>query len=310
MNTKGMVPMSEYTISQWLFFFYFYCFIGWCYESTYVSIRQQHFVNRGFMRGPFLPLYGSGAIIMLIVSLPFKGNLMMIYIAGCVGATTLEFLTGFVMERLFRMRYWDYSKQYFNCNGYIFLQATLLWGFLTIFMTQYWHKPIERFALAVPAKVMDPMVSVVTLILVIDFTLSFKTALDLRNILLKVSQAKADMLRIKKRLDVLVAVNGEDRQMFKLDLEIKTDELRLLIEERLEQLRAKASNSELLESAIEEFNDLKEKYHINLEIRSRLLNIKDSFQRAMLQGNPYMVSEKFRDTLEDMKEAARKKRNK
>lgn len=247
---------------------------------------------------------------MLIVSLPFKGNLMMIYIAGCVGATTLEFLTGFVMERLFRMRYWDYSKQYFNCNGYIFLQATLLWGFLTIFMTQYWHKPIERFALAVPAKVMDPMVSVVTLILVIDFTLSFKTALDLRNILLKVSQAKADMLRIKKRLDVLVAVNGEDRQMFKLDLEIKTDELRLLIEERLEQLRAKASNSELLESAIEEFNDLKEKYHINLEIRSRLLNIKDSFQRAMLQGNPYMVSEKFRDTLEDMKEAARKKRNK
>lgn len=51
--------MYHYTLSQWLFFFYFYCFFGWCFESTYVSICQKKLVNRGFIRGPFLPLYGQ-----------------------------------------------------------------------------------------------------------------------------------------------------------------------------------------------------------------------------------------------------------
>ncbi len=66
--------MYHYTFIQWLFFFYFYCFFGWIFESTYVSICKRKFVNRGFMRGPFLPIYGSGAIMMLVVSMPFSGQ--------------------------------------------------------------------------------------------------------------------------------------------------------------------------------------------------------------------------------------------
>ena len=68
--------MYNYSVSQWLFFFYFYCFFGWCFESTYVSLKQKpiHFVNRGFMRGPYLPLYGTGAIMMLVVSAPFADH--------------------------------------------------------------------------------------------------------------------------------------------------------------------------------------------------------------------------------------------
>ena len=85
--------MFQYTIVQWLFFFYFYCFFGWCFESAYVSIKEKHFVNRGFMKGPFLPLYGSGAIMMLVVSKPFETNLVLVYLAGCVGATILEYVT-------------------------------------------------------------------------------------------------------------------------------------------------------------------------------------------------------------------------
>ena len=74
--------MYSYTAVQWLFFFYFYCFFGWCFESTVVSVSKKKFVNRGFMRGPFLPLYGSGAIMMLVVSMPFQDNIFMVYIAG------------------------------------------------------------------------------------------------------------------------------------------------------------------------------------------------------------------------------------
>ena len=117
--------MYHYTAIQWLFFFYFYCFFGWCFESTYVSLKSRKLVNRGFCRGPFLPLYGSGAIMMLVVSMPFQDNLVLVYIAGCIGATVLEYVTGVTMEALFKVRYWDYSKNKFNFQGHICLGSSL-----------------------------------------------------------------------------------------------------------------------------------------------------------------------------------------
>ena len=95
--------MYHYSIIKWLFFFYFYCFFGWIFESAYVSLRSKKFVNRGFMRGPFLPIYGSGAIMMLVVSMPFQDNIFLTYIAGCIGATVLELVTGVAMEALFKV---------------------------------------------------------------------------------------------------------------------------------------------------------------------------------------------------------------
>ncbi len=69
--------------------FYLYCFFGWIFESTYVSLKQKRFVNRGFLRLPMLPLYGSGAVMMLWVSLPFQDSLILTYISGVIGATAL-----------------------------------------------------------------------------------------------------------------------------------------------------------------------------------------------------------------------------
>ena len=89
--------MYEYTWYQWLSFFYIYCFFGWIFESTYVSLKQHRFVNRGFLRLPMLPLYGTGAVMMLWVSLPFKSSLVMVYISGVIGATILEYVTALAM---------------------------------------------------------------------------------------------------------------------------------------------------------------------------------------------------------------------
>ena len=113
-------------------------------------LKQKRFVNRGFLRLPMLPLYGSGAVMMLWVSLPFQDSLILTYISGVIGATALEYVTGYVMERLFKIRYWDYSNQPFNVHGYICLSSSIAWGFLTIFMTHLIHKPIERAVLAMP----------------------------------------------------------------------------------------------------------------------------------------------------------------
>ena len=296
--------MFHYTIIQWIFFFYIYCFAGWCIESAYVSIRTRKLTNRGFMRGPFLPLYGSGAIMMLVVSMPFRDNLVLTYIAGCIGATVLEYVTGVTMEALFKVRYWDYSKNKFNFQGHICLGTTLSWGVLTILMTEFVHVPVEKFVLSIPLQVLTVITLVLTVGIAADFALSFKAAIDLRNILMKMEQAKEELVRIQKRLDVIIALTSEDIANRKNEFTESMTELKNGIESKLESLKnaVQTRPSEYLESVKEELLELKTRYAVNLEIRNRLGRLKDFFQRDMLRSNPTMTSVKFKEALEELKQ--------
>lgn len=120
--------MSREQLAQWVLCFYIYCFLGWVWETCYVSIRKKKFVNRGFMKGPLLPIYGSGALCILFASEPFRGNYVLMVLTGMVMATVLEYATGAVIEALFRVRYWDYSNDFLNINGYVCLKSMLCWG--------------------------------------------------------------------------------------------------------------------------------------------------------------------------------------
>ncbi len=318
--------MYHYTAIQWLFFFYFYCFFGWCFESTYVSLKSRKLVNRGFCRGPFLPLYGSGAIMMLVVSMPFQDHLVLVYIAGCIGATILEYVTGVTMEALFKVRYWDYSKNKFNFQGHICLGSSLAWGLLTILMTEFIHKPIEHLVLSIPDNILTPITLVLTALIGADFALSFKAALDLRDVLEKMEKAKEDMLRIQKRLDVIIAVTSEDlenrREGFSESLAqkkegltegitAKVEDLKSSIEEKLESIRTSAqkSPSEYLESVKNEVMDLKQKYARSVADRENVSSLRDFFQRDMIRSNPTMSSEKFKEALEELKEHSENRKN-
>lgn len=273
--------MYHYTVVQWLFFFYFYCFFGWCFESTYVSLRKRHFVNRGFMRGPFLPLYGSGAIMMLVVSMPFQDNLYLTYVAGCIGATILEYFTGVVMEAMFKVRYWDYSNQKLNFQGHICLSSSLAWGGLTILMTEVLHKPVEKFVFMIPSEVLTAATFLLTCYIVSDFTLSFKAALDLRDVLVKMEKAKEELRHLQKRLDVLIAVAENE-------LEERHQEREQERKQRLEEVRR----------SIEDHKE-----HL-----MRLRSTKSVYRRSLILGNPGMVSQKFKEALEDLKETIAEKR--
>ena len=92
--------MHVYTTGQWVLLFFFYCFCGWVWESCYVSLRQRRWVNRGFLHGPLLPIYGSGAIIILFVTLPVEDDLRLVWLMGMLArmlqnglATDCEFET-------------------------------------------------------------------------------------------------------------------------------------------------------------------------------------------------------------------------
>ena len=300
--------MYHYTIIQWLFFFYFYCFFGWVFESTFVSIKSRHFVNRGFMRGPFLPIYGSGAIMMLLVSMPFQDNIILTYLAGCVGATALELVTGMTMEALFKVRYWDYSNQKFNYKGHICLSSTIAWGFLTILMTEFVHPAVEKAVFAIPGAVITGLTVVLSICITVDFTLSFKAAMDLRNVLVGLEKAKEEMERIQKRLDVLIAVANDEREIRKQEREEKTEELMDSLEEKFARIRERVAKNpgEFMDDVKEEFLELRSKFLLEKEHRIQIGRIKDFYQRSIIKGNPGMRSARFGEALEELKKAKEK----
>ena len=262
------------------------------------------------MRGPFLPLYGTGAIMMLVVSMPFQDNVFLTYLAGVVGATILEYITGVTMEALFKVRYWDYSNQPFNFQGQICLGSSIAWGFLTILMTRVVHKPIETFVLSIPMNMLTIVTSIITIYIVADFTLSFKAAMDLRDILVKMEKAKEEMARIQRRLDVLVAFSNEGKEDKKQERELRMNELAASLEQRFAKAKEAVASKPLAysENAKEEIAELRTRFNLYMERRKGSREMLGFYKRDMIRNNPTMVSKKFKDAFEDLKAAVNNKK--
>lgn len=229
--------MHVYTSGQWVLLFFFYCFCGWVWECCYVSARQRHWVNRGFLHGPLLPIYGTGAVIILLVTIPVEDDLRLVYLFGMVAATVLEYVTGAVMERLFRVRYWDYSNQKWNLNGYICLSSSIAWGFFSILMVRFIHPPIARLLLRVPAWCVDPLALALTASFTVDVVRSVQAALDLREILTKLAEENEALRRLAKRAEVYAAFANDDLQRFRERTEVEKRLLQQRIDMELKEQR-------------------------------------------------------------------------
>ena len=192
--------MHTYHLTQWLLFFFIYSFIGWIWESCYVSARQRRWVNRGFLHGPMLPIYGSGALVILVSTIGVREHPWLIFLFGMIAATALEYVTGAVMERLFHVRYWDYSNQKLNVNGYICASSTLCWGVFSVLLVRVVHVPIERVVLDIPLLLTDGLALVLTIAASVDMTQSFNEAMDLRRVLVQLEESREQIRRMEEKL--------------------------------------------------------------------------------------------------------------
>lgn len=219
-----MGAMKAYSLPQWLMFFFIYCFIGWLWECFYVSVRIKKFTNRGFMHGPLLPIYGSGAISLLFATLPVKNNIILVFVVSVVTATALEFVTGTVMEELFKVRYWDYTRYKYNYKGHICVVASTGWGIAGVLLVFLVNRPIERFVLSIPKTTIQLVSFAITVCAACDFGASFREAMDIRDILSRMSESTDRQIkRISNRMDAMAAFYGE--------------ELRASVGEHMEQIK-------------------------------------------------------------------------
>ena len=282
--------MYVYTWYQWLMFFYVYCFFGWIFESTYVSIKSAGFINRGFLRLPLLPLYGSGAILMLFLTIPVQNHLFLVFLFGMAGATVLEYVTGYVMERLFKMKYWDYSGKPFNLNGYICLTSSLAWGFLTIMLTEFIHRPVEWLIFQINPALCTVLSLALFGLFLADAIHSTREALDLGRVLESMTKLKTELEEAQVQIALLKAETTD-----------KVAELRT--EVRLKAASIKAETADVLKESV-----LAERLQSLTEAKEKLTKRLTISTKGILRRNPSASSRLFEEALKELKEYSRKYR--
>lgn len=304
--------MYSYTPLQWLLFFFIYCFIGWVWESCYVSVKERRWVNRGFLHLPLLPLYGSGAVIMLFASLPFRENLILTYLSGVIGATLLELVVGLGMEAVFKVKYWDYSNQKWNYKGVICLTSSLFWGVLTIFLTEVAHKPLERLVLGIPFVLLAVADGVIGVAFFYDTVISVKAALDLAKVLSALEKAKAEMeaqLReayeqLGERLDDTAQAISERLEMIRQNMENKAENKAEAWERRLDEWWSARGVAQKRREENPGFQRVRERAKIAHYQVEELLRKAQTASSGMLKRNPTATSRRYRDSISVLKKQA------
>lgn len=168
---------------RYLLWFFLYSFVGWVYESILCSVEQRHPVNRGFLNGPLCPIYGSGAILFLLLLGRLK-NPILIFVLGMLIASVLEYFTSWLMELIFHARWWDYSRMKCQLHGRICLIGAIIFGTFSVVLVKWLHPFVRSLT--------DPMPD--TAVLLVSLFLLLLMLAD-------TVYTGARVLRLRKRLE-------------------------------------------------------------------------------------------------------------
>ena len=188
----------EYSFLEIIIYFITYSFLGWVMESIFRSICEKKIINTGFLKGPFCPIYGVGAIIMLLFLKRFSDNLAVLFVVSIVVLTIWEYLVGVLLEKLFHTKYWDYSKNKFNFQGRICLTNSIFWGILGVVFVKYIHPAIENLIEKIDVRILIFVYSILGIVILVDMITS----------IIKVKNIKVTLEKIEK-------LNNEIREKLK-----------------------------------------------------------------------------------------------
>lgn len=143
MSPQTLVIEQQFTL--WVLYFFAYAFVGWLWESGYVSVKKRQWVNSGFLSGPVIPVYGFSITAVLALLRPVANNLLWLYLGSAVIITVIEYVTSWLMEKFFHARWWDYSNVPLNFQGRVALPISAFWGLGVVFVIKVIHPIVARF---------------------------------------------------------------------------------------------------------------------------------------------------------------------
>ena len=178
-----MLPIKLYFL-----LFIVYSFLGWLMEVINARFTLKRFVNRGFLIGPYCPIYGCGAILITILLTRYKNNPVIFFLMSILLCGTLEFLTSYVMEKFFHLRWWDYSNKKFNIDGRVCIETLLPFGILGTAIMYLLNPFFINIINTLSHKWLNISFYFVTLVFTVDFIISIITILTIKKATLAISE--------------------------------------------------------------------------------------------------------------------------
>lgn len=247
--------LTEFAVKTIYWFFLYGC-IGWCVEVVYAAVKEHKLVNRGFLCGPICPIYGFGMVGLVysvqLIPLPDSGSMsaVSIFFIGMVLTTAIELVGGWVLYKLYHIRWWDYSKMKYNLGGYICPQFSLLWGLGSVLMIKVVHPLLARGSNPMPFRVMLILDIVLLIIFVVDVIVSTAAAIGLNKYLSEIDELRA---RLRVTSDKLTTVLGTGA----MTADTVLDEQKLQL--ALAKLEGRENTAELRAEATARVAELREK---------------------------------------------------
>lgn len=247
--------LTEFAVKTVYWFFLYGC-IGWCVEVVYAAVKEHKLVNRGFLCGPICPIYGFGMVGLVysvqLIPLPDSGSMsaVSIFFIGMVLTTAIELVGGWVLYKLYHIRWWDYSKMKYNLGGYICPQFSLLWGLGSVLMIKVVHPLLARGSNPMPFRVMLILDIVLLIIFVVDVIVSTAAAIGLNKYLSEIDELRA---RLRVTSDKLTTVLGTGA----MTADTVLDEQKLQL--ALAKLEGRENAAELRAEATARVAELREK---------------------------------------------------
>lgn len=217
-------------ISLLFIYWIIYSFIGWILETVYCSILSGKFEERGFLNGPLVPIYGFGAMIILATLLPYAFNPVLVFLLGLILTSSLEYLTSYIMEKAFKMRWWDYSEMFMNINGRVCLLNSTMFGALSLILVEYIHPVIVDLVANISMEYLNYIAFTLFAVVIIDFIASLRATLNLQSRLFELNNIKYEIEKLKSKLEGSYEIRLKELNdsYDTLKATLKTREVRLL----------------------------------------------------------------------------------
>ena len=255
----------------YLIYFFIYAFIGWVVEVSYHTVTIGKFINRGFLSGPYCPIYGFGAIsvIYFLTDIAEK-NKLVLFIGSIAIATAIEFVAGFLLEKIFHERWWDYSDRKLNIGGYVCLEFSVIWGLFCFLLYEAVHPLVKNLVGLIPLGMLKYLDLGLIIIMTIDLIATINTLVGINKKLKVLDKIRKDIRKVSDRIgtrvyDRTIALENKQEEIKKnpeiIEIENRIRELKerkeILGERRI--LRAFPNLTDRLEETQIAYEELKER---------------------------------------------------
>lgn len=286
------MPQSFYEVA-WIFIIY--AIIGWCTEVSYATLETGKFVNRGFLNGPYCPIYGCGVLLVIIILTPLKENLLILYIGSFLLTSVIEFITGYILEKIFHNKWWDYSDKPYNIKGYVCLKFSVLWGLACTFIMLILHPIIYRMIKIIPFMIGLVILCIIIVMFIIDCEITVAT-------ILKFNQRLKILNGIAEKIHDISDEIGENIHENVTEVLDKRDEF---IENHGDQIIRITEKTQEVKIGIEvrkiELEKLREQY-------KSMLKEKNIGHNRLMKAFPKMTSNYYDEILQKLKNYIEMKR--